>query len=117
MDAASASPSVPTGAAAMLAIAVALPAQIRQSVGSITATGSTGLTLTVAATQGSAGPLTILLGDGSRLAAKLTALSTLLTQADLTGMSGIDLTVPDRPAALTVQKSPDSLSTHAGGSH
>ena len=117
MNAASASQTVPTGSAAMLAIASALPPQIRQSVGSITASNTNVLYLTVAATEGSAGALTVALGDGSQLAKKLTALTALLTQTDLTGVNGLDLTVPDRPAALTAQKSPDSLSTHAGGSH
>jgi hypothetical protein len=117
MNAASASQTVPTGPAAMLAIASALPPQIRQSVGAITASNTNVLSLTVAATEGSAGPLTVALGDGSQLAKKLTALTTLLTQTDLTGVNGLDLTVPDRPAALTAQKSPDSLSTHAEGSH
>jgi hypothetical protein len=117
MNAASASQTVPTDPAAMLAIASALPPQIRQSVGAITASNTNVLSLTVAATEGSAGPLTVALGDGSQLAKKLTALTTLLTQTDLTGVNGLDLTVPDRPAALTAQKSPDSLSTHAEGSH
>ena len=117
MNAPSASQSVPTGPAAMLAIAAALPPQIRESIGSITASSTDVFSLTVAATEGSAGPLTVALGDGSQLAKKLTALTALLTQTDLTGVNGLDLTVPDRPAALTAQKSPDSLSTHAGGSH
>ena len=45
------------------------------------------------------------LGDGSQLAAKLTALATLLTQANLAGVAQINLTVPDRPAALTARQS------------
>ena len=117
MNAAPASQTVPTGATAMLAVAAALPPQIRESIGSITASNGNGLVLTVAATEGSAGPLTVALGDGSELAKKLTALTALLTQADLRGVNGLDVSVPDRPAALTAQKSPDSLSTHAGGSH
>ena len=136
MNAASDGPSVPEGIAAALAIAAALPARISGSVEAIQliqlsqsgqsgqsaqpgGAGSqpAGLTLIVAPTEGSAGPLTVALGDGSQLAAKLTALTALLTQTDLTGLTGLDLTVPDRPAALTGQRSPDSLSTHAGGSH
>lgn len=133
LNAASDGPSVPEGVAAALAIAAALPARISGSVEAIQLSQSgqsgqstqrggagnqaAGLTLIVAPTEGSAGPLTVALGDGSQLAAKLTALTALLTQTDLTGLTGLDLTVPDRPAALTGQKSPDSLSTHAGGSH
>lgn len=114
---ASDSPAVPQGVAAALAVAAALPPQIRGSIRAIAAGGSGGLSLTAAPTEGSAGPLSVDLGDGSELAAKITALATLLAQTNLAGVTGLDLTVPDRPAALTGQKSPDSLSTHAGGSH
>jgi hypothetical protein len=131
LDAASDGPAVPEGAAAVIAVAANLPQQIRGAVQAIqiqaqtSATGSQAgapaedrtLSMIVAPTEGSAGPLTVALGDGSQLAAKLTALTALLTQTDLSGITGIDLTVPDRPAALTGQRSPDSLSTHAGGSH
>lgn len=139
LNAESDGPSVPEGMAAALDIAAALPARIAGSIeaiqlgpsaqsaqpaqpGQSTQPGSAGdqatvLSLIVAPTEGSAGPLTVALGDGSQLAAKLTALTALLTQTDLTGLTGLDLTVPDRPAALTGHKSPDSLSTHAGGSH
>jgi hypothetical protein len=116
-------PSVPGGVAAALAVAASMPQQIRSSVQAIEIgpaggqTGARGLSLIVAPTAGSSGPLTVVFGDGSQLAAKLTALATVLTQSDLTGITGLDLTVPDRPAALTGQRSPDSLSTHAGGSH
>ncbi|HEX4864062.1 MAG TPA: hypothetical protein VFV02_08320, partial [Acidimicrobiales bacterium] len=111
------SPAVPQGVAAALALAAALPSQIRGSIQAIAAGASGGLSLIAAPTEGSAGPLSVDLGDGSELAAKITALSTLLTQTNLAGITGLDLTVPDRPAALTGQRSPDSLSTHAGGSH
>jgi hypothetical protein len=131
LNAMSDGPSVPQGVAAALALAASLPQQIRGSVqaiemsqpggqnGAPAATSVPGrvLYLTVAPTEGSAGPLTVALGDGSQLAAKLTALTTLLTQTSLSGITGLDLSVPDRPAALTGQKSPDSLSTHSGGSH
>lgn len=131
LNAASDGPTVPEGAAAVIAVAANLPQQIRGSVQAIQieAQGSpTGaqagtpardrtLSMIVAPTEGSAGPLTVALGDASQLASKLTALTALLTQTDLSGITGIDLTVPDRPAALTGQRSPDSLSTHAGGSH
>jgi hypothetical protein len=50
-----------------------------------------------------AGSIPVHLGDGSQLAAKLTALTTLLAQADLSGVQSIDLTVPNRPAALTAR--------------
>jgi hypothetical protein len=63
----------------------------------------------------SAGSIPVTLGDGSQLAAKLTALATLLTQANLAGVTGIDLTVPDRPATLTARQPAGSVSTHAGG--
>jgi len=117
LGAASDSPAVPQGVAAALAVAAALPPQIRGYIQTIAAGGSGGLSLIAAPTEGSAGPVSVDLGDGSELAAKITALTTLLTQTNLTGVTGLDLTVPDRPAALTGQRSPDSLSTHAGGSH
>jgi hypothetical protein len=47
------------------------------------------------------GPVTVLLGDGSKLAAKVTALQTMLDQGDLTGVVGIDLSVPSRPATVS----------------
>ncbi len=117
LRAASDSPAVPNGVAAALAVAAALPPPIRGAIEAIAAGGSGGLSLTAAPTEGSAGPLSVEFGDGSELASKITALTALLTQTNLAGVTGLDLTVPDRPAALTGQKSPYSLSTHAGGSH
>jgi len=61
------------------------------------------------------GSIAVTLGDGSQLGRKVTALATLLTQADLTGIGSIDLSVPDRPAALTARQTPGTVSTHAGG--
>ena len=55
------------------------------------------------------------LGDGSLLGQKLTALAALLTQANLSGATGINLTVPDRPAVLTARQTPDTVSTLAVG--
>lgn len=137
MGAASDSPDVPSGVAAALAVAAALPPQIRGDILSITiahpaATGqlapvaggpaaaggqtsaaagghgaglpsASGLTMSVQPTRVASGSIQVVLGDGSQLGAKLTALQTLLVQADLSGVTEIDLTVPDRPAALTAR--------------
>jgi hypothetical protein len=43
----------------------------------------------------------VLLGDTSALAAKVSALVTMVTQAPLTGITAIDLRVPDRPAVTS----------------
>ena len=64
-----------------------------------------------------AGSIPVTLGDGSLLAQKLTALAALLTQANLSGATGINLTVPDRPAVpvLTARQTAGTVSTLAVG--
>ena len=97
------SASVPGGAAAALAIVTALPPSLRSHALSVTVASGGQLRMEVVpAGAGSAG-ISVDLGDGSRLAAKLTALATLLSQANLAGVAQIDLTVPDRPATLTAR--------------
>jgi cell division septal protein FtsQ len=97
------SASVPGATAAALAIVAALPASLRSHVLSVTVASGGQLRMEVVpAGPGSAG-ISVDLGDGSRLAAKLTALATLLSQANLAGVAQIDLTVPDRPATLTAR--------------
>jgi hypothetical protein len=71
--------------------------------------------LAVVSPSPTAAAITVILGDGSQLAAKLTALVTLLAQANLAGVVQIDLSVPDRPATLTARQTPGTVSTHAGG--
>jgi hypothetical protein len=53
-------------------------------------------------------------GDPTDLEAKVTDLATLVTQVNLTGVTGIDLTVPGRPV-LTGSPAPTNVSTIAGG--
>jgi hypothetical protein len=106
------SPTVPSGAAAALAVAAAVPSSLRGEVLTITfgpgaasfagAAGGTLSMLVLPATFAS-GAVPVDLGDGSQLATKLTALVTLLTQGDLSGATGIDISVPNRPAVLTAR--------------
>lgn len=114
MNAQSDGTDIPRGVAAALAIATSLPSDIRGDVQSITiapATGqpakggapASGLSLWVLPTKAASGSIKVVFGDGSQLGAKLSAFETLLTKADLTGVVEIDLTVPDRPAALTAR--------------
>lgn len=105
MNARSDSTDVPAGVAAALAIAAALPDGIRAQVQSVTLDPKSpaSLSLTVVPAKAATGSIKVDLGDGSQLAAKLTALDTLLNQADLAGVTTIDLSVPDRPAALTAR--------------
>ena len=100
MDAAADGPDVPAGAAAALAFVDSLPAAIRSRVVSVTAGPGAGLALAVNLPRTAVGSLTVHLGDGSQLAAKVTALVTLFDQSDLTGMSTLDLSVPSRPAGV-----------------
>ena len=99
MTAASDSSSVPRAPAAALAFLDALPAGLRATVQSVTAGSGPDISLTVAPTGPAAGIITVDLGDGSQLGAKVTAFETLLGQADLTGVTTLDLSVPGSPAA------------------
>ena len=110
LSAASSSSDVPPPAAAALAFLQALPAALRGSVQSVTTRSPSGISLTVAPPRAAAGTITVDLGDGSLLGAKVTAFETLLDQADLTGVSALDLSVPSRPAATRAGASSASTS-------
>ena len=101
MTAASDGPDVPTGVAAALAVLAGLPDPIRADVVSVAAASGPHLSLVVAPPRLAAGTVTVTLGDGSQLQAKLTALETILAQSDLSGVTTLDLSVPSRPAAGT----------------
>ncbi|MGH9115308.1 MAG: cell division protein FtsQ/DivIB [Acidimicrobiales bacterium] len=103
LQAAADSASVPTGAAAALAVVTALPASVLPDVQTVTAGPGRRLRMAVLPARVASGSMAVDLGDGSHLAQKLTALSALLTEADLSGVASINLTVPDRPAALTAR--------------
>jgi hypothetical protein len=103
MDAASDSATIPKGAAAALALLQALPANVFADVISVTVSASGGLSMAVLPASVASGSIAVDFGDGSQLAQKAAALSTLVTQADLSGVASIDLTVPDRPATLTAR--------------
>jgi cell division septal protein FtsQ len=93
-------------AAEELATATALPPALERRVSSITVTAR-GLVLRV-------GSVMVLFGDAGELRQKVTSLETLLADVSLTGISAVDLRVPDRPA-LTPSLSTASVSTAAGG--
>jgi hypothetical protein len=115
LNAAADTSAVPAGPAAALALLVALPASVRSEVLSVSVESGGQLSMAVLPADIASGSIPVILGDGSELAQKLTALVTLLTQADVSGVTAIDLTVPDRPAALTTRQSPGTLSTQPGG--
>jgi POTRA domain, FtsQ-type len=115
LDAEPDAPTTPAGTAAALAIASALPVSIRTAVLSVRAGPGDQLTLSVLPLKIASGSIAVALGDGSLLAQKLTALVALLTEANLSGATGINLTVPDRPAVLTARQSAGTVSTLAEG--
>ncbi|MDA8044899.1 MAG: cell division protein FtsQ/DivIB [Actinomycetota bacterium] len=98
MVAASDGPDVPQGPAAVLAVLDSLPATLRAAVLTVEVQSGPGLTLVVSPPRLASGTVTVLLGDGSQLQQKTAALLTMLDQADLGGVTGLDLSVPDRPA-------------------
>jgi hypothetical protein len=103
MSASSDAADVPKGAAAALAAIQALPTNLRSEVMTVTIDPAGTLSMSILPATIASGSIPVHLGDGSQLAAKLTALTTLLAQADLSGVQSIDLTVPNRPAALTAR--------------
>ena len=107
MDATADGADMPSGPAAALALLAALPAPVRSSVQSIDVAAGGGLQLVVASPKRAGATITVLLGDGSHLQAKVGALVTILDQADLTKATRLNLSVPDRPAIVTT--------TSAGG--
>jgi hypothetical protein len=86
-----------------LAAITALPAAVRSEILGVSVDASGGLSMAVLPTNIAAGSIAVNLGDGSQLARKLSALTALLGQADLSGVASVDLTVPNRPAALTAR--------------
>lgn len=104
MSAASDAPDVPRGIAAGLAVVSSLPAALRADVGGVTLGPGGTISMSVAPPRSAAGSIAVSLGDGSHLAAKVQALVTFLAQADLSGVTGLDLSVPERPAALTARR-------------
>ncbi len=115
LDAASDSPSVPTGTAAALAVAAALPESVRAAVQRVGPGPQNQLTIWILPATAASGSIPVTLGDGSQLAQKLTALVALLGEANLSGVAGINLTVPDRPAVLTARQTAGTVSTLAVG--
>jgi hypothetical protein len=103
MDAASDDRGVPKAMVAALVALQALPPASRAQVVSVSAPASGDLTFSVLPANLAAGSIPVDFGDGSQLAAKLTSLTTLLSKANLAGVVAINLTVPDRPAALTAR--------------
>lgn len=103
MNAGSGSTDVPTLVESALIALQSLPASVRPEILDISVSGPAGLTMAVLPADVAAGSITVKLGDGSLLSQKLEAMLTLLAQADLSNVSEIDLTVPDRPAVLTAQ--------------
>lgn len=91
--------AVPSGASAALAVLASLPATLRPDVMSVNASAPGGLTLSMSPPRLAAGTVTVAFGDGSELQSKVTALMTLLDQASLGGVTNLDLSVPNRPAA------------------
>lgn len=103
MNAASDDPSIPRGAVAALVALQALPAPYRSQVVTVSAPPSGDLTFSVLPANLAAGSIPVDFGDGSRLAAKLNSLIALLSKANLAGVESINLSVPDRPTALTAR--------------
>ena len=101
MTAASDAPDVPSGPAAALAFLDALPPLLRSDVTSVTVGGGKGLSLVISPPRMATGTITVLLGDGSQLQAKVAAFVSILDEGDLSGVAGLDLTVPSRPAAAS----------------
>lgn len=120
MTATSDGPDVPSGSAAALAFLDALPPLLRGDVSYVSAGGGSagtpgragdnttggsaagkGLSLVVSPPRMASGTITVLLGDGSQLQAKADALVAVLDEGDLSGVAGLDLTVPSRPAAAS----------------
>ena len=98
MTAASDGSDLPGPPAAALAVLDALPPLIRADVLSFSTAPGAGLSMVVSPPRMAAGTVTVLLGDGSQLQSKVTALLTILGQGNLAGVAGLDLSVPGRPA-------------------
>jgi hypothetical protein len=103
MDAPSGSTQVPNSVEAALVAIQVMPASVRAEVINATVTPAGALTLSVLPAGFAAGSIAVNLGDGSLLNEKVSALVTLMTQTNLSNVTQIDLTVPDRPALLTAR--------------
>jgi POTRA domain, FtsQ-type len=103
MNAPPGSTQVPDSVEAALVAMQVIPASIRSEVLSATVAPTGGLTLSVLPANFATGSISVNLGDGSLLNEKVSALVTLMTQTDLSNVTQIDLTVPDRPALLTAR--------------
>ena len=101
MNAAADSASVPSGITLALAVVDGLVPSIRSELVSATISPGGAVTLGVLPAYMAAGSISVDMGDGSQLAAKLEALAALLKGTTLSGVSSVDLSVPDRPTALT----------------
>jgi hypothetical protein len=101
MAAASDGPDVPQGPAAVLAVLDSLPPVLRAAVLTAQVNPGPGLTLVVSPPRMASGTVTVLLGDGSQLEQKVSAFLTVMAQANLNGVTGLDLSVPARPALET----------------
>ncbi|HMC40278.1 MAG TPA: FtsQ-type POTRA domain-containing protein [Acidimicrobiales bacterium] len=99
MDATGVGADVPSGPAAALAVLADLPPALRADVDSVSARPGAGPSLLFSPPRFASGAVTVVFGDGSGLQAKVTAFLTLIDQADLSGVSTLDLSVPSRPAA------------------
>jgi cell division septal protein FtsQ len=98
--------------AGALALSANTPQALVNAVESITVTR--GLLQEVVSSPTATAPVTVLFGDQQQLAAKLTALATIVQQVNLAGIGQIDVRIPSRPA-LTPRQTTDNVSTHAGG--
>lgn len=103
MNAASGSTQTPSPIEAALVALQALPASVKPEILEVTVNSSGAISVAVLPADVAAGSITVRLGDGSRLSQKLEAMVTLLGQANLSNVTQIDLTVPDRPAVLTAR--------------
>jgi cell division septal protein FtsQ len=80
-----------------------IPASVKGEIISASISSSGNLSLSVLPANFAAGSISVNLGDGSLLSQKVSALVALITQTDLSKVTQIDLTVPDRPALLTAR--------------
>jgi cell division septal protein FtsQ len=103
LNAPSGSTQAPDPVEAALVAMQVMPPSVKAEIISVTigATGSLALSLLPA--NFAAGSISVNLGDGSQLGQKVSALVALVTESDLSKVTQIDLTVPDRPVLLTAR--------------
>jgi POTRA domain, FtsQ-type/Cell division protein FtsQ len=100
MSALSDGPDVPSGLGLALAVVVGLNPALRADLQQMTVNPKGAVTFAVLPADMATGAIPVQLGDGSQLAEKLAGLASLLTSGDLTGVTSLDLSVPDRPTAV-----------------